>query len=144
MGRQCGVCRYGHSRDLSTDIGVPSAASVLLFSRTTLYGRKGIVAKMETMAEDLQVPLSSAYCEKCRQCTWLTRDENDIDQDCLDFMRHWSVAQKIKKALSIIGNTVKRKHCPSEGKINKTCSDSQMQGSGSTEKKQKRSKCGSG
>ena len=78
-GLQCGVCRFGDSKD--SDFVAPSADCVLLFSCKEFRGRNGVLAKMETMSTDMQMPMASAYCMKCRRCTWLSRPDNDITRD---------------------------------------------------------------
>jgi hypothetical protein len=106
-GRQCGVCRFGDGKD--SDLGAPSAACVLLFSCKEFRGREGVLAKMETMSTDMQMPMASAYCMKCRRCTWLSRPDNDIARDCVDFMRKWREAQKIKDSLPLMKRALKVK-----------------------------------
>jgi len=141
-GRQCGVCRYGDSRLAEGSLGEPSAACVLAFSCKAFHGRDGILARMEAMSVESHVPLASAYCMKCRRSTWLSRAENDIKLDCVDFMRHWSDAQQIKSALPVMQKALKPKYRRSNaGKVSTTRSGSQLPEPGSTAKTSKRSRC---
>ena len=137
--RQCGVCRFGDHQSLRGDIGPPSAACVLLFSRRDL---PGIVASMEAMGEGKHVPLASAYCETCRKCTWLSRPANGIIEDCVDFMINWRAAEKIRAAIPILKRAcpVKRS-APRADMLSKSDSDSKPPAPGSIVKTNKRSKC---
>ena len=137
--RECGVCRFGDHRSLCGDIGPPSAACVVLFSRRDL---PGIVATMEAMGEGKHVPLASAYCERCRKCTWLSRPGNGLIEDCVDFMINWRSAEKIRASIPILkrAGSVKRS-APRADKLSKSDSDSKSPAPGSKAKTSKRSKC---
>lgn len=83
--RACGLCRFGLAPDAAGAAGAapsaaPSAAAVLVFGRTTFAGREGILAQVASDAAARQLDSASAYCEVCRETTWLC----DADAACLD------------------------------------------------------------
>ena len=120
-------------------MGPPSAACVLLYSRKDL---PGIVATMEAMGEGKHVPLASAYCMKCRKCTWLSRPANGISEDCVDFMLSWRAAEKIRAAIPILQRACSLKRSRPPAQVLSTIdSDSRSPEQGNRAKTSKRSKC---
>jgi hypothetical protein len=74
--RSCGVCCFGKH-----PTAVPSAAAVLAYGCTTFSGAEGIIAYIAQASAREQMHSASAYCEACREVTWLCTGGADGDRD---------------------------------------------------------------
>jgi hypothetical protein len=99
--RVCAVCHFGLQAG-GMHVAQPSAALVLAFSSTDVHGKDGILAQIATMSAIKHMPMASAYCNVCRSCTWLCRDDADINEACLEFMHIWRSTEQIRASLAVM------------------------------------------
>jgi len=99
--RVCAACRFGSAASNSS-WPMPATALVLAYSSTHLQGKNGIVSKIQNISEQKPVNMASAYCSKCRSCTWLCRPDADINEACVEFLHMSRTSEQISKALTVM------------------------------------------
>jgi UTP:GlnB (protein PII) uridylyltransferase len=96
--RVCAVCKHAGT----VDVGPAAAALVLAFSSTLLHGKNGILEQIASMSATKHMPMASAYCSVCRTCTWLCRDDADINEACVEFMHIWHSTKQMQASLALM------------------------------------------
>ena len=110
--RVCGACRFGRAPAPAGPCGrvpagdpalaAPSAAAVLAFGRADFAGRDGILAQVAALAAAEQIHSASAYCERCRETTWLCDAEAaSLDAAVVDFALNVQRARAVEHALAV-------------------------------------------
>jgi len=110
--RVCGACRFGRApapagpcgRFAAGDpaLAAPSAAAVLAFGRADFAGRDGILAQVAALAAAEQIHSASAYCEACRETTWLCDPAApSLDAAVVDFSLHVQRARAVAHAVAV-------------------------------------------
>jgi hypothetical protein len=108
--RVCAVCHFKVtgssslplSEAVETQVKKPASALVLSFSKTELDGKNGIIAEIASMSATQHMPMAAAYCSVCRNCTWLCRDDADINEACLEFMHSWHSTKHMLASLALM------------------------------------------
>ena len=99
--RVCAACQFGTAASTG-NWPMPATALVLAYSSTQLHGKSGIVSKIQNISEQKPVNKASAYCSKCRCCTWLCRPDDDINEACVEFLHMSRTSEQINKALTVM------------------------------------------
>lgn len=118
--RKCGPCHFGlapaagppaaaatgPSGDLAAAApsadAAPSAAAVLAFGCAAFTGRAGILEHVARAAAAEQIHSASAYCERCRETTWLCDAEAaSLDAAVVDFALNVQRARAVEHALAV-------------------------------------------
>ena len=80
----------------------PSAAAVLAFGCAAFAGRAGILEHVARAAAAEQIHSASAYCERCRETTWLCDAEAaSLDAAVVDFALNVQRARAVEHALAV-------------------------------------------
>ena len=150
--RVCGTCRFGcfgqSAGSAAHGVGVagaaveqlPFAALVLFFCRTQFDGRQGIIAAIESMCEQKHMPMAAAYCSVCRRCTWLCREDADINVACAEFLHQWRASEQILAGMSLLQGRARSPHVSTSCFVSTSCLGSETraaQSTGSTCRKRK-------
>jgi hypothetical protein len=76
---------------------------VLVFGRTAFAGRDGIMAQLAGDAAARQLHSASAYCERCRETTWLCdADAASLDAAVVDFALNALRAGVVEHAVAVV------------------------------------------
>jgi hypothetical protein len=90
------------ARDPSGALAAPSAAAVLAFGCAAFAGRAGILEHVARAAAAEQIHSASAYCERCRETTWLCDAEAaSLDAAVVDFALNVQRARAVEHALAV-------------------------------------------
>lgn len=97
--RSCGVCCFGRH-----PTAVASAAAVLAYGRTTFSGAEGIMAYIAQASAREQMHSASAYCEVCREVTWLCTSGDDacLNSAVVEFKCNMQRAKDVEAAVAVV------------------------------------------
>jgi hypothetical protein len=112
--RKCGPCHFGlapaagppaaaaNAAAAPCAAAAPSAAAVLAFGCAAFAGRAGILEHVARTAAAEQIHSASAYCERCRETTWLCDAEAaSLDAAVVDFALNVQRARAVEHALAV-------------------------------------------
>lgn len=109
--RECGPCHFGLAPAAGGGpsgalpagaLAAPSAAAVLAFGCTAFAGSAGILEQVARTAGAAQIHSASAYCERCRQTTWICDpDAASLDAAVVDFAVNVQRTRAVEHALAV-------------------------------------------